>query len=478
MAESKITKRSEDYSRWYTDVIAAAELADYAPVKGCMIIRPNGYAIWEKMQQALDGMFKETGHQNAYFPLFIPESFLKKEAEHVEGFAPEVAIVTHAGGSKLEEPLVIRPTSETIIWNCYRNWIQSYRDLPLLINQWCNVVRWEMRTRLFLRTAEFLWQEGHTAHATAEDAEQETVRMLGVYRRFAEEHMALPVIEGRKSDKEKFAGALHTYSIEAMMGDGKALQAGTSHNLGQNFSKAFDVMFQTETGTREHVYATSWGLSTRMIGALIMAHGDDNGIVIPPKLATIQVAVIPIFRKPEERQLVMQAVDKFTAQFKAAGIGFKIDDRDQHSPGWKFNEWEKRGVPLRIEVGPKDLEKNQVMLARRDNREKTAASQDGLAQTVKQMLETIQSAMFERAREFRETHSHRVDDYSRFNEILDGEGGFLWSHWCGSDECEEKVKDETKATIRNIPRDSQAEAGKCIKCGAPSRRRVIFARAY
>ena len=478
MAESKITKRSEDYSRWYTDVIAAAELADYAPVKGCMIIRPNGYAIWEKMQQALDGMFKETGHQNAYFPLFIPESFLKKEAEHVEGFAPEVAIVTHAGGSKLEEPLVIRPTSETIIWNCYRNWIQSYRDLPLLINQWCNVVRWEMRTRLFLRTAEFLWQEGHTAHATAEDAEQETVRMLGVYRRFAEEHMALPVIEGRKSDKEKFAGALHTYSIEAMMGDGKALQAGTSHNLGQNFSKAFDVMFQTETGTREHVYATSWGLSTRMIGALIMAHGDDNGIVIPPKLATIQVAVIPIFRKPEERQLVMQAVDKFTAQFKAAGIGFKIDDRDQHSPGWKFNEWEKRGVPLRIEVGPKDLEKNQVMLARRDNREKTAASQDGLAQTVKQMLETIQSSMFERAREFRETHSQRVDDYSRFNEILDGEGGFLWSHWCGSGECEEKVKDETKATIRNIPRDSQAEAGKCIKCGAPSQRRVIFARAY
>lgn len=478
MAESKITKRSEDYSRWYTDVIAAAELADYAPVKGCMIIRPNGYAIWEKMQQALDGMFKETGHQNAYFPLFIPESFLKKEAEHVEGFAPEVAVVTHAGGSKLEEPLVIRPTSETIIWNCYRNWIQSYRDLPLLINQWCNVVRWEMRTRLFLRTAEFLWQEGHTAHATAEDAEQETVRMLGVYRRFAEEHMALPVIEGRKSDKEKFAGALHTYSIEAMMGDGKALQAGTSHNLGQNFSRAFDVMFQTETGTREHVYATSWGLSTRMIGALIMAHGDDNGIVIPPKLATIQVVVIPIFRKPEERQLVMQAVDNFTAQFKTAGIGFRIDDRDQHSPGWKFNEWEKRGVPLRIEVGPKDLEKNQVMLARRDNREKIPASQDGLAQTVRQMLETIQSSMFERAREFREAHSHRIDDYSKFNEILDREGGFLWSHWCGSGECEEKVKDDTKATIRNIPRDSQAEAGKCIKCGESSLRRVIFARAY
>jgi len=478
MAESKITKRTEDYSRWYTDVIAAAELADYAPVKGCMIIRPNGYAIWEKMQQALDAMFKETGHQNAYFPLFIPESFLQKEAEHVEGFAPEVAVVTHAGGSKLEEALVIRPTSETIIWNSYRNWIQSYRDLPLLINQWCNVVRWEMRTRLFLRTAEFLWQEGHTAHATPEDAEEETVRMLGVYRRFAEEYMALPVIEGRKTEKEKFAGAQHTYSIEAMMGDGKALQAGTSHNLGQNFSKAFDVMFQTEKGTREYVYATSWGLSTRMIGALIMAHGDDNGIMIPPKLATIQVVVVPIFRKPEERERVLKAVDNFAGQFKAAGIGFKIDDREQHSPGWKFNEWEKRGVPLRIEVGPKDLEKNQVMLARRDNREKTAASQDSLGQTVRQMLDTIQSSMFERAREFREKHTYRMDDYSRFNGILDGEGGFLWCHWCGSGECEEKVKEETKATIRNIPRDSPAEEGKCIKCGARSERRVIFARAY
>src|SRR5262252_6258933 len=464
MAESKITKRSEDYSRWYTDVIAAAELADYAPVKGCMIIRPNGYAIWEKMQQALDGMFKETGHQNAYFPMFIPESFLQKEAEHVEGFAPEVAVVTHAGGSKLEEPLVIRPTSETIIWNSYRNWIQSYRDLPLLINQWCNVVRWEMRTRLFLRTAEFLWQEGHTAHATPEDAEAETVKMLGVYRRFAEEYMALPVIEGRKTEKEKFAGAHHTYSIEAMMGDGKALQAGTSHNLGQNFSKAFDVTFQTEKGTREYVYATSWGLSTRMIGALIMAHGDDNGIVIPPKLAATQVVVVPIFRKPEERERVIEAVEKFTAPFKNAGIGFKIDDRDQYSPGWKFNEWEKRGVPLRIEVGPKDLEKNQVMLARRDNREKTAASQDGLADTVRQMLATIQSSMFERAREFREKHSYRVDDYSKFNGILDGEGGFLWSHWCGSDECEDQIKDDTKATIRNIPRDAPAEEGKCIRC--------------
>ena len=478
MAEAKITKRREDYSRWYTDVISAAELADYAPVKGCMIIRPNGYAIWEKMQHALDTMFKETGHQNAYFPLFIPESFLQKEAEHVEGFAPEVAVVTHAGGSKLEEPLVIRPTSETIIWNSYRNWIQSYRDLPLLINQWCNVVRWEMRTRLFLRTAEFLWQEGHTAHATYEDAEEETLRMLRVYRRFAEEYMALPVIEGRKTEKEKFAGADHTYSIEAMMGDGKALQAGTSHHLGQNFAKAFDVTFQTEKGTREHVFATSWGLSTRMVGALIMAHGDDNGIVIPPRLVAIQVVVVPIFRKPEERDLVMQAVTNFTAPFKAAGIGFKIDSRENYSPGWKFNDWEKRGVPLRIEVGPKDLEKGQVVLARRDNGQKSAVAQAGLEQTVSGMLDAIQKSLFERALEFREKHSYRIDDYSKFNGILDGEGGFIWSHWCGSGECEERIKEETKATVRNIPVDSRPEEGKCIKCGARSERRVIIARAY
>jgi prolyl-tRNA synthetase len=478
MAEIKITKRTEDYSRWYTDVIAAAELADYAPVKGCMIIRPNGYAIWEQMQRALDAMFKETGHQNAYFPMFIPESFLQKEAEHVEGFAPEVAVVTHAGGEKLEEPLVIRPTSETIIWNSYRNWIQSYRDLPLLINQWANVVRWELRTRLFLRTTEFLWQEGHTAHATFEDAEEETIRMLGVYKRFAQDFMALPVIEGRKTDREKFAGAHHTYSIEAMMGDGKALQAGTSHHLGQNFAKAFDVTFQTQQGTREYVYATSWGLSTRMIGALIMAHGDDNGIVIPPRLAATQVVVVPIFRKPDERGRVMEATSRFTEAFKAAGIGYKIDDRDQHSPGWKFNEWEQRGVPLRIEIGPKDLEKNQVMLARRDNREKTPASQDGLAQTILSMLDTIQRDLFNRAREFRDSHSHRVDDYGKFNEMLDRDGGFLWSHWCESGECEERVKNETKATIRCIPVSRESETGKCVVCGKPSPGRVIFARAY
>jgi prolyl-tRNA synthetase len=386
--------------------------------------------------------------------------------------------VTHAGGAKLEEPLVIRPTSETVIWDSFRNWIQSYRDLPLLLNQWCNVVRWEMRTRLFLRTTEFLWQEGHTAHATYEDAEVETLRMLGVYRRFAEEFMALPVIEGRKTDKEKFAGADHTYSIEAMMGDGKALQAGTSHHLAQNFAKAFDVTFQTEKGTREHVYATSWGLSTRMIGALIMTHGDDNGIVIPPKLATIQVVIVPIANKPEEKQPVMQAVNGFATEFKKAGIGFKIDDREQHRPGYKFNEWEKRGVPLRIEVGPKDLEKNQVVIARRDNREKTQVSQDGLDRTVATMLDTIQASLYSRALDFREKHTYRVDDYSKFLEILDGESGFIWSHWCGSGECEERVKNETKATIRNIPRDSPAESGQCIKCGSPSERRVIFARAY
>jgi prolyl-tRNA synthetase len=478
MAEAKITKRSEDFSRWYTDVIAAAELADYAPVKGCMIIRPSGYAIWEKMQQALDAMFKDTGHQNAYFPLFIPESFLHKEAEHVEGFAPEVAVVTHGGGEKLEEPLIVRPTSETIIWHSFRNWIQSYRDLPLLINQWCNVVRWEMRTRLFLRTTEFLWQEGHTAHATYEDAEEETLRMLDVYRRFAEEHMALPVIEGRKTEREKFAGAHHTYSIEAMMGDAKALQSGTSHHLGQNFAKAFDVTFQTQQGTREYVYATSWGLSTRMIGALIMAHGDDNGIVIPPRLATTQVVVVPIFRKPEERGRVMEAVGKFTVPFKAAGIGFKVDDREQYSPGWKFNDWEKRGIPLRIEVGPKDLEKNQVVLARRDNGQKTTASQEGLEGTARDMLGTIQSSLYERAREFREKHTHRVDDYKKFLEILDTDGGFLWCHWCGSGECEERIKDETKATIRCIPMKSEPEEGKCLLCGGRSERRVIFARAY
>ncbi len=481
MADSRITKRIDDYSRWYTDVIAAAELADYAPVKGCMVIRPNGYAIWEKMQRALDDMFKATGHQNAYFPLLIPESFLKKEAEHVEGFAPEVATVTHAGGAELEEALVIRPTSETIVWHAYRNWIQSYRDLPLLINQWANVVRWEMRTRFFLRTTEFLWQEGHTAHATYDDAEKETRTILEIYRRFAEEFMAVPVIPGLKSESEKFAGAHHTYSIEAMMQDGKALQAGTSHHLDQNFAKAFDVKFQNENGEQEYVYASSWGVSTRLVGALIMAHGDDKGIVIPPKLATTQLAIVPIYRKEDQRAAIMERLARLTAGFD--GIGFKIDDREQHSPGFKFNHWEQRGVPLRMEMGPKDLEKNQVVLVRRDNGEKSFVSQDGLADTIAGLLDEIQSGIFQRALDFRESNTHRVDDYSQFNPILDGENaGFLRSHWCGSPGCEEKIKSETKATIRCIPLDSDAggdsSAGKCIACGGASERRVIFARAY
>src|SRR5882672_1086043 len=380
--DKKVTPRSQDFAAWYNEIVLRAELADYSPVRGCIVFRPDGFAIWEALRDELDRRIKKTGARNAYFPMFIPESFLQKEAKHVEGFAPEVAVVTHAGGAKLEEPLIVRPTSETIIWNTYRNWIQSYRDLPLLINQWANVVRWELRTKLFLRTTEFLWQEGHTAHATYDDAEGETLRMLGVYKTFAQDFMALPVIEGRKTEREKFAGADHTYSIEAMMGDGKALQAGTSHHLGQNFAKAFDVTFQTQQGTRESVFATSWGLSTRMIGALIMAHGDDNGIIIPPKLATIQAAIIPIARKPEEKARVMEVAHRLAAEFKAAGIGYKLDERDQYSPGWKFNDWEKRGVPLRIELGPKDVEKNQVVIARRDTGEKSFVPQVGLAQTV------------------------------------------------------------------------------------------------
>jgi len=476
MADVKITKRADDYSKWYGDVIAAAEMAEHAPVKGCMIIRPNGYAIWENMQRALDSMFKATGHQNAYFPLFIPESFLQKEAEHVEGFAPEVAMVTHAGGGKLEEPLVVRPTSETIVWHAYRNWIQSYRDLPLLINQWANVVRWELRTRLFLRTTEFLWQEGHTAHATYDEAERETRTILDIYKRFSEDHMAVPVVAGLKSESERFAGAHHTYTIEAMMQDAKALQAGTSHHLSQNFAKAFDVKFQDESGSLEYVYATSWGVSTRLIGALIMAHGDDKGLVIPPKLATTQLAIVPIFRKEEQKALVMEYVSRMTADLD--GIGFKVDDREQYSPGRKFNDWEKRGVPLRMEVGPKDIEKNQVVLARRDTGEKSFVSQDGLRERIVGMLESIQSDMFNRAAEFRKTHSHVIDEYARFNEILDGEGGFLWSHWCGTTGCEDKVKKDTKATIRCIPIDVEKESGKCIVCGEPSGARVVFSRAY
>ena len=472
-----LTTREQDYSRWYTDVIAAARLADYAPVKGCMVIMPNGYAIWEKMQGALDTLFKDTGHENAYFPLFIPESFMKREAEHVEGFAPECAVVTHGGGKELEESLYVRPTSETIIWSMYKNWIQSYRDLPILINQWANVVRWEMRTRLFLRTTEFLWQEGHTAHATSEEAVQETLQMIEVYRQFAEEFMAMPVIVGLKSDKEKFAGAIQTYCIEAMMQDCKALQAGTSHFLGQNFAKAFDVTYQTEAGQREHVWATSWGVSTRLVGALIMTHSDDRGLVLPPKLAPLQAVVVPIWRGDDERAAILERVDQFTADWKGH-FSFKIDDRDNYRPGWKFNEWEQRGVPVRIEIGPKDLESNQAVMVRRDTGEKQFIAQSELRDTIAQTLQAIQVDLFNRAVERRENNSHYLESYEEFKQMLDDQGGFFYVHWCGSRDCEDRLQAETKATIRAIPMNNPKEKGQCLLCGGNSEERVVIAKAY
>ncbi|MBN2000505.1 proline--tRNA ligase [candidate division KSB1 bacterium] len=472
-----ITKRAEDYSRWYLDVVAAAELAEHSPVKGCMVIKPNGYALWEKIQATLDKMFKDTGHVNAYFPLFIPESFLKKEAEHVEGFAPECAVVTHGGGKKLEEPMVIRPTSETIIWSTYKKWIQSYRDLPILINQWANVVRWEMRTRLFLRTTEFLWQEGHTAHATAEEAEQETMQMINVYRRFAEEYLAAPVFVGVKTESEKFAGAVRTYSIEAMMQDGKALQSGTSHNLGQNFAKAFDVTFQDENGKLDYVWATSWGVSTRLIGALIMIHSDDNGLVIPPRLAPLQVVVVPIWRSDEEKQKLLSHVEKITGDWKDR-FSFKVDDRDNYRPGWKFNEWEKRGVPIRIEIGPKDLENDQVVVVRRDTGEKSFIPQGQLVELLPRLLDQIQQDLYDRAKKMREENTFYADDWNSFVKRIDDPGGFYWLHWCGSDACEAQLAEQTKATIRLIPFDGEKESGKCVLCGADSDRRVLVAKSY
>ena len=475
MAE-RITPRKTDYNRWYTDVIIQGKLADYSPVKGCMVIRPNGYAIWEKIQQILDGMFKETGHVNAYFPMFIPESFMKKEAEHVEGFAPECAVVTHGGGEKLEEPLYVRPTSETIIWSMYKKWIMSYRDLPILINQWANVVRWEMRTRLFLRTTEFLWQEGHTAHASYEEAEEETRRILEIYRKFAEEYMAMPVILGRKSEAEKFAGAVHTYSIEAMMQDAKALQAGTSHNLGQNFAKAFDVKFQDRDGELKYVYATSWGVSTRLIGALIMTHGDDNGIIIPPKLAQIQLVIVPIWKESNREQVLNFSTDIY--QKLKDHFPVKLDDREQYKPGYKYAEWEMQGVPLRVEIGPRDVENNQVMLVRRDTREKIPAPVENLIPRVQETLNGIQQDLFNRALQFQKDNTYRIDDYSEFRKVLEEKNGFIEAHWCGSAVCEEKIKDDTKATIRNIPFEREEEAGKCLICGNPSEGRVIFAKAY
>ncbi len=471
-----ITKRSEDYSKWYTDICLRAKLADYAPVKGCMVIRPNGYAIWENMRGALDVMFRETGHRNAYFPLFIPESFMKREAEHVEGFAPECAVVTHGGGKLLEEKLYVRPTSETIIWHMYKKWINSYRDLPLLYNQWANIVRWEMRTRLFLRTTEFLWQEGHTAHATEAEAREETLRMLDVYRRFAEEWMAMPVICGKKTENEKFAGAVDTYSIEAMMQDKRALQAGTSHYLGQNFARAFDVQFQNQEGRLEYVYATSWGVSTRLIGGLIMTHSDDNGLVVPPKLAPTQAVIVPIWRDGPQRSAALAAADRVRAAL--AGVSLDIDARDNVTPGWKFNEHEVNGVPVRIEIGPRDVEQDQVVVVRRDTGEKSSLPTAAAGEAVPRLLDDIQAALFARAKALLDDNSFPVDSYDEFKAKIDDPGGFLYAHWCGGDECEKKIAEETKATIRSIPLDAPEEGGACLVCGKPSTCRVPLARAY
>ncbi len=476
MAES-ITPRSQDYSQWYVDLVLKARLADYAPVKGCMIIRPRGYAIWEKMQRILDGLFKETGHTNAYFPLLIPEAFLKREAEHVEGFSPELAVVTHAGGEKLEEPLVLRPTSETIIWAMYKKWIQSWRDLPLLINQWANVVRWEKRTRLFLRTTEFLWQEGHTAHATRAEAEEETLRMLGVYRRFAEEYMALPVLAGEKTESEKFAGAVKTYAIEAMMQDRKALQSGTSHFLGQNFAKAFDVTFQDREGKLDFVWATSWGVSTRLVGALIMAHSDDKGLVLPPKLAPTEVVIVPIFRNETKDQVLAYARnlhERLRPHFSAV-----LDDDEQSSPGWKFAEWELAGVPVRVELGPKDMQKDQVMLVRRDTGEKLPVPTAQAEEKVRALLAEIQQSLFQRALEFRRANTHRVGSYADFQRLIEEPGGFLEAGWCGDTACEAQIKEETKATIRVLPLErTKPEGLSCLLCGKPAAELAVFARAY
>ncbi len=471
-----ITPRAEDYSRWYTDVVLQAQLADYSPVRGCMVIRPLGMALWENMQKALDGMFKATGHQNAYFPLFIPESFLHKEKQHVEGFAPECAVVTHGGGAKLEEPLVVRPTSETIIYSMYAKWIQSYRDLPLLINQWCNVVRWEMRTRLFLRTLEFLWQEGHTAHATETEAEQEAIQMMGVYDTFARDYMAVPCLKGIKSDAERFAGAVRTYCIEALMQDNKALQAGTSHNLGQNFAKAFEVRYQTEAGELEYVWNTSWGVSTRLIGALVMAHGDDQGLVLPPRLAPTQVVVVPIF-KESEREQVVAAAARIVHDLSPA-VRIQADTRDGVRPGYKFNEWEMKGVPLRLELGPRDIQSGQVMAARRTGGGKTPVVLSSLATAVPLMLEEIQKELYDVASQRLSDNTRPVDNYDDFKSLVEEKGGFLLAHWCLGATCEARVKEETKATIRCIPLDGAAEAGACLVCGGSSTRRVYFARAY
>jgi prolyl-tRNA synthetase len=490
---SVLTSREQDYSQWYNDLVLKGGLADYSAVRGCMVIKPYGYGLWENMRDQLDRMFKETGHQNAYFPLFIPKSFLSKEAAHVEGFAKECAVVTHyrlkndpnGGGvivdpeAKLEEELIVRPTSETIIWSTYKNWVQSYRDLPILVNQWANVVRWEMRTRLFLRTAEFLWQEGHTAHATREEAIEETEKMLDVYATFAEEFMAMPVIRGVKTANERFAGAEDTYCIEAMMQDGKALQAGTSHFLGQNFAKAFDVTFTDKENKMDYVWATSWGVSTRLIGALVMAHSDDQGLVMPPKLAPLQVVIVPIYNKDADaRQRIDDTAAGIMKELKAKGISVKYDSDDSTRPGWKFAEYELRGVPVRIAIGARDLENSVVEVARRDEKTKETKSLDGISNTIEQLLADIQTNMFNKALKFRDEHITKVDSWDEFVKVLDEKGGFVSAHWDGTGATEDKIKEMTKATIRCIPLNNTPEEGKCILTGNPSGQRVLFARAY
>lgn len=488
----EITSRATDYSQWYNDLVLKGGLADYSAVRGCMVIKPYGFALWENMRDGLDKMFKDTGHVNAYFPLFIPKSFLSKEAAHVEGFAKECAVVTHyrlkndpnGGGvvvdpeAKLEEELIVRPTSETIIWNTYKDWIQSHRDLPLLINQWANVVRWEMRTRLFLRTAEFLWQEGHTAHATREEAIEEAEKMLEVYATFAEEYMAVPVIRGIKSVSERFAGAEETYCIEALMQDGKALQAGTSHFLGQNFAKAFDVKFSNKENQLEYVWATSWGVSTRLVGALVMAHSDDSGLVMPPRIAPWQVVIVPIYKGDDQKKMIDEKVKALTNELKALGIRVKYDDNDNARPGWKFAEYELKGVPVRLAIGARDLEQGVVEVARRDTKEKKTVNLEGIASYVNDLLKEIQQAMFDKARAFRDAHITPADNWDEFVRLLDEKGGFIAAHWDGTAETEDAIKDKTKATIRCIPLNNPHEKGACILSGKPSTQRVLFARAY
>ena len=474
---TEITPRSEDFSRWYLDVVRRAELADYSPVKGCMVIRPYGYAIWELIQQALDNRFKATGHVNAYFPLFIPENLLRQEAAHVEGFAPQVAWVTQGGAEELEERLVVRPTSEAIIGVMYAKWIQSWRDLPLLLNQWANVVRWEKVTRPFLRTTEFLWQEGHTAHETEAEAEEEALRMLGVYKDFAERELAMPVIEGRKSESEKFAGAVHTYSLEALMGDARALQIGTSHHLGQNFAKVFDITFQARDKSVQHVWQTSWGMSMRLVGGVIMMHGDDSGLILPPNIAPYQAVIVPIPRGNWQATVLPQA-EAIRDELTAAGVRVGLDARDAYTPGWKFAEWELRGVPLRLEIGPRDIEKSQVMLVRRDNRAKAPVTRAQLAARVSQLLREIQQALFDRARQFLDDRTTRIDSYDEFKQTMEGRPGFVIAPWCGQAACEAAIKADTQATIRSLPMNGADVTGQCVRCDAPAREAAYFAKAY